>query len=870
MKRILASALLLAVLAVFAAPVSVEQARTAVGHWLKADPALGCRLGTSVSGVRTCTPTNGVSFHVVQLAGGGFVVTSADTRIGPVVAFSAAADLAERSDNPLWSLLKGDLAARARQLAEKGAGLQSVGPSGASAKSPAEARWAKLLDGAALQSAASLSDPRVDPLVKSRWGQAQNSIYSNRGGLCYNYYTPNNSPCGCVATALAQLMRYHRYPAAPKTVASRTCAVDGVQGTRTMMGGPYAYDDMPLVPEASTAVSWYAGGCTEAQRQAIGRLTYDCAVALQADFGEYVTGAGGAAAHGPLTHVFGYATAHTTTAGLGGAAYRDRILRTNLDAGCPVLLGVDGPSGGHEVIADGYGYSDGILYTHLNLGWSGEDDAWYALPDIDLAEPFDTLSHAVFNVFTQDVGEIVSGRVVGPSGSPVEGATVTIESGGTVVSTKTTNVRGIFAFVVPAPSSGLEGRSYVVRASWGAVGATPQMVSVMKTADSQVTLHVGSYSYNSLAGTPTCGNVLCDDLVLSGMPVVEPPAFSPKGCYFYPATNVALTCATPGATVRYTLDGTDPTEASAVYGGPVGLTGTAEVRARAFKDGCAASPVVSAVYTYAPPGDYFQAPISIQGGLGSQAVVDFGRYGVESGEPFHTLQDGARAYEFHTVWFIWTAPASGSASFTTRCGAAFTRYPTAVAVYDGEDLATATRLAMSKDYQSSGDYSTTVACEVEKGRAYRVVGVCMYDVRSVSGATFTLSWTAAVPPPTLTSTTEVPVPYDWLDLNFPAPSARTEAAYEALALEDSDGDGYANWAEYLCGTDPAQTADRPRCAIRMDGGAPSVTHNVVVPDAAAAQGWRAALKGSADMVEWSETPDPARAPRFFKVVVERR
>ena len=95
MKRILASALLLSVLAVFAAPVSVEQARTAVGHWLKADPALGCRLGTSVSGVRTCTPTNGVSFHVVQLAGGGFVVTSADTRIGPVVAFSAAAGFTE-------------------------------------------------------------------------------------------------------------------------------------------------------------------------------------------------------------------------------------------------------------------------------------------------------------------------------------------------------------------------------------------------------------------------------------------------------------------------------------------------------------------------------------------------------------------------------------------------------------------------------------------------------------------------------------------------------------------------------------------------------------------------------------------------------
>ncbi len=70
---------------------------------------------------------------------------------------------------------------------------------------------------------ASVSDVWVAPLVGSAWGQSSES-----GNLCYNYFTPNNWPSGCVATAMAQLMRYYEYPDYGIGSWEYTITVDGV------------------------------------------------------------------------------------------------------------------------------------------------------------------------------------------------------------------------------------------------------------------------------------------------------------------------------------------------------------------------------------------------------------------------------------------------------------------------------------------------------------------------------------------------------------------------------------------------------------------------------------------------------------------
>lgn len=73
--------------------------------------------------------------------------------------------------------------------------------------------------------------------------------------------------------------------------------------------------------------------------------------------------------------------------------------------------------------------------------------------------------------------------------------------------------------------------------------------------------------------------------------------FETPGGPFADRTPVVLTSPTPGATIRFTLDGSEPTAASARYGGPVVLEKTATVKARAFAPGYDDRFVASATFT---------------------------------------------------------------------------------------------------------------------------------------------------------------------------------------------------------------------------------------------------------------------------------
>jgi Regulator of chromosome condensation (RCC1) repeat/Chitobiase/beta-hexosaminidase C-terminal domain len=74
---------------------------------------------------------------------------------------------------------------------------------------------------------------------------------------------------------------------------------------------------------------------------------------------------------------------------------------------------------------------------------------------------------------------------------------------------------------------------------------------------------------------------------VSGLQTISSPSFSPSGGTFNTAVDVMITCATPGATVHYTINGNDPTESDPVIASrnTVHLTGFTFLRARAWKPG---------------------------------------------------------------------------------------------------------------------------------------------------------------------------------------------------------------------------------------------------------------------------------------------
>ena len=849
-----------------AATVTANQAKTAVSRWLGASSALGCSMQGEVSEVRTCSPTNGASFHVVKLSEGGFVVTSSDTQREPIVAFSSGGDLVEDDRNPLWVLLRNDLALRTQGGGSSG-GMQLMGASPVAAAN--EEKWAKLLGGGvqlmSAQGISSVSDVRVAPFVQSKWNQ------DNVGGdYCYNYYTPEHYVCGCVATAGAQIMRYFRYPTASMPqFTNPNCTVNGTARTLTTQGGIYNWDAMPLVPSTSMSTS---------ERQEIGKLTSDVGICCSMDYRSGGSGTGGYLLVHALTNHFGYANAlaYWKDGDQSGTDAMKNALLSNFDAGLPVLASVSG-AGGHAIVGDGYGYKDNTLYIHFNMGWGGSNDAWYAPPALGTSSyNFNVLDGFVYNIFTNGIpnGVICSGRVLAAGGAPVANATVGysrqggITGGNGIVSGNdvgyvVTDAKGIYALIL-AP-----GR-YTITATSGGASAVD---AVELTANVGLPLALpGSYWLSPL---PEVHNRWGVDFVLSDIASVAEPQFSPSSCLFYPSTNVTISCATAGATIRYTLDGSDPTESSTPYTGAITVSDDTVIKARAWKSGMNPSVIVTATYTYdaaqgAPKGDYFADPIVITGTNGVRRIEDNSVYTVEPGEPLHTLENGWYSYQFHTIWYEWTAPGSGTMSFMTKSsktvGNMLWRNPTYVAVYTGNLLTSLSRKGLSKT--RDGDYVTTLNLNVEQGVVYRIVGMTGGETES-EGFTgdFTLTWSGNLTvTSTETSTTEVPVPYTWLDGYF-AGQGTSAQAYETLANADPDGDGFTTWQEYLAGTDPTSASSYLQVSIRMEGTTPVLEWNVTNSNVQAL-GYRYVPKGKVNLTDSGAWQPSAANHRFFKLFIE--
>ena len=85
---------------------------------------------------------------------------------------------------------------------------------------------------------------------------------------------------------------------------------------------------------------------------------------------------------------------------------------------------------------------------------------------------------------------------------------------------------------------------------------------------------------------------------------VATPAFSPAGGTYAGTQSVSLSCDTAGATIRYTINGSEPTQDSAVFTGSITVSETTTIKAKAFQAGMVASSVASATYTiHATPAD---------------------------------------------------------------------------------------------------------------------------------------------------------------------------------------------------------------------------------------------------------------------------
>ncbi len=96
------------------------------------------------------------------------------------------------------------------------------------------------------------------------------------------------------------------------------------------------------------------------------------------------------------------------------------------------------------------------------------------------------------------------------------------------------------------------------------------------------------------------GNNRVDNLKVIGASAggVATPTFNPPAGAFTQPVNVAISTTTPGATIRYTIDGTEPTASSTVYNTPINISSTTTVKAKAWADGLNPSMTATAAYMF--------------------------------------------------------------------------------------------------------------------------------------------------------------------------------------------------------------------------------------------------------------------------------
>lgn len=270
--------------------------------------------------------------YIFNAKSDGFIVVSADDKMPAVLGYSGSGSIDEDNMPPQLKWWLGQYAEECIYLPENAITLQSGNDTRA-------------------------SKSEVQPLISTTWGQ----------DYPYNTLCPDNCVTGCVATAMAQIIKYHNYPS--NGAGQHSYSWNGRTLTFDFGNANFDFSDM---------LDSYSGlNATQFQKDAVAKLMYACGVAVDMDYGINDSGASDVYIESALKNYFNYDK---------GVRYLmrncflteewDEIIYEEIAHGRPVVYGGQSAYGdGHQFILDGY--SDG--YYHINWGWNGLGDGYFLL-----------------------------------------------------------------------------------------------------------------------------------------------------------------------------------------------------------------------------------------------------------------------------------------------------------------------------------------------------------------------------------------------------------------------------------------------------------------------------------------------------------
>lgn len=319
--------------------------------------------------------------YAFNVEGGGFVIASGDSRTLPVLGYGNGGSFD-------WDNMPQNMREWLKGYGKTIAALGNT-PVSANARKADSKRQA------------------INPMIQTYWNQSP--VYNLE---CPVYdgvntkYKGQSTLTGCVATAMAQIMYYYKWPQDATTEIPAydyelTLAIPS-QGEFDSEPVQYTMDKIHLDKLPSTTFDWgnmlphytkldkQSGlfvplETTKQQQDAVAHLMRYCGQAIKMYYSPVVSNAFTDDAVYALRHYFGYDEGiHQANRSNYTIDGWEDLIYGELSAGRPVFYAANSSDGGHGFICDGY---DGEGLYHINWGWEGEYDNYFAL---SVLNPYET------------------------------------------------------------------------------------------------------------------------------------------------------------------------------------------------------------------------------------------------------------------------------------------------------------------------------------------------------------------------------------------------------------------------------------------------------------------------------------------------
>ena len=384
-----------------AGPVNRSQAKYVGQQFVQAN-FQESRQSAELTLVYAAPSTRGeASYYIFNVGNDGFVIVSGDDNFRPIIGYSQEGGY--DMSNPISNAYLNSIAN----------GRNSVNSNVIDPMVTAE--WESVMNSGRLISRN--GGRGVDYLVKTKW---------NQNPAPYNSMCPvdNQSPnagyhayVGCVATAMAQIMKYWNYPATGQGSHSYIHQKYGVVSAN-FGNTTYDWDNM--------LNSYSNGSYNTAQGNAVATIDFHCGVAVDMDYGGDVEeGSGSNTDRVPaaISNYFRYSSSAYTVYKPTNTSTWLNLLKESFDMGWPVLYsGTEaGAPYGHAFVCDGYNDYD---MFHFNWGWGGSNDNYFLIENIDYTENVKGVFNFVPSVVYDNTAQAPQNFTVTPAANNALSATL--------------------------------------------------------------------------------------------------------------------------------------------------------------------------------------------------------------------------------------------------------------------------------------------------------------------------------------------------------------------------------------------------------------------------------------------------------------